>query len=132
MKRQNKLLAACFILLLTKAVWAENRIPAGSVQIPRPHYPAVSFERGEQGKVVLLVTVSPRGVLNSVKIAESSGYPSLDEAALQAVKHGIYAKNGRWTEFYLPFQFFLPDKTPPLSEEEIRKIIESSRVPPKP
>lgn len=132
MKRQNKLLAGCFMLLLATAAWAENRIPAGYAQIPYPPYPIAALERGEQGKVVLLVTVSPRGVLNSVKIAESSGYPSLDEAALQAAKRGIYTKNGQWSKYYLPFHFSLPDKTPMLTEEEIQKIIESSRVPPKP
>lgn len=132
MKQQNKLLAGCFILLLATAAWAEDRIPAGSVQIPLPDYPAKSFERGEQGKVLLLVTVSPRGMLRSIKIRKSSGYPLLDEAALQAAKRGIYTKNGRWTEFYLPIHFSLPDKTPLLTEEEIQKIIESSRVPPKP
>ncbi len=119
------------MLLLATAAWAENRIPAGSVRIPNPNYPAKSLERGEQGEVLLLVTVSPRG-MRSVKIGESSGYPLLDEAALQAAKHGTYPKSGRWTIFSLPVQFTIREETPPPTEEEMRKIFENGRVQPKP
>lgn len=49
-------------------------------------YPPALFARGIQGKVVLRLFVDAAGrlVADSIRIAESSGYPALDSAAVSA------------------------------------------------
>ena len=49
-------------------------------------YPQALFARGIEGKVVLRLRVDESGhlVADSTKIAESSGYPALDSAAMSA------------------------------------------------
>lgn len=54
---------------------------------PRPSYPSMSRRLGEQGKVMLEVQVQADGLPSRVSISKSSGYPRLDNAALDAVKH---------------------------------------------
>jgi TonB family protein len=51
-----------------------------------PPYPAGAFQRGEQGRVILEVLVNARGMVESLRVVESSGVDSLDEAALKAVR----------------------------------------------
>jgi TonB family protein len=50
-------------------------------------YPATLYARGIEGKVVLRLHVNEAGRLesDSTRIAESSGYPALDSAALAGV-----------------------------------------------
>jgi TonB family protein len=50
-------------------------------------YPAALYARGIEGKVVLRLFVDETGQLSpdSTSVAESSGYPALDSAALAAV-----------------------------------------------
>jgi TonB family protein len=62
-------------------------------------YPAALFARGIEGKVVLHLFVDEAGkvVSDSTSIAESSGYPALDSAAVAAVPAMHFApalKNG--------------------------------------
>jgi periplasmic protein TonB len=53
---------------------------------PEPIYPLLARRRHQEGLVLLTVTVEVTGKAASIKIKKSSGYPSLDEAALQAVR----------------------------------------------
>jgi periplasmic protein TonB len=52
-----------------------------------PNYPAGALRRGEQGSVLLRVTVSTEGRPLEVSLARSSGHQALDEAALSALHH---------------------------------------------
>jgi TonB family protein len=52
----------------------------------RPIYPALSRQRGEQGRTVLNVLVDKAGFVKELQIERSSGYPRLDQAAVDAVK----------------------------------------------
>lgn len=63
---------------------------------PRPIYPSMSRRLGEQGKVMLEVHVQPDGSASKVSLAKSSGFPRLDEAAVDAVKRWRFvpAKQG--------------------------------------
>ena len=51
-----------------------------------PAYPQHSRRLGEQGRVVLRVELDERGHVNHAVIANSSGAPRLDDAALSAVR----------------------------------------------
>ncbi|GAB4336000.1 MAG: hypothetical protein Kow0099_08700 [Candidatus Abyssubacteria bacterium] len=63
-------------------------VPIGYRYNPKPVYPRAARRRGEEGTVVLLVTVLANGRVAEIAIESSSGHAALDEAALKAV--------GRW------------------------------------
>lgn len=69
---------------------------AGYLHNPPPKYPAMSRRLGEQGRILLRVTVSADGAAVSVALQASSGSSRLDEAALGAVKRWRFvpAKRG--------------------------------------
>lgn len=58
----------------------------------RPKYPRSSRKRGEEGVVEVEVEVNSEGMVDSATIHLSSGYKSLDEAALEAVKFASFTK----------------------------------------
>ena len=66
---------------------------------PRPGYPEEARRLHQEGVVLLSVEVSAEGLPDEVSVKRSSGYESLDQAAVQAVK--------RWT--------FDPARVGPLS-----------------
>ncbi len=52
-----------------------------------PHYPKISRARGEQGRVLISVKVKSDGsAVSEPVVVQSSGYSTLDQAALNAVK----------------------------------------------
>jgi len=53
---------------------------------PSPDYPEMASKFGQQGTVVLLLTVDERGVVESVTIEESSGSAILDRSAKDFIK----------------------------------------------
>ena len=52
----------------------------------RPDYPKGARQRGEQGDVVLEIRVNAEGTVDDVKVAVSSGFGELDEAAVKAAR----------------------------------------------
>jgi protein TonB len=61
--------------------------PVAGMESDRPPvYPETARRRGQQGRVLLQVNVSAEGLPVTVSVAQSSGYPSLDAAALTAVQ----------------------------------------------
>ncbi|MCI0653609.1 MAG: energy transducer TonB, partial [Methylococcaceae bacterium] len=54
---------------------------------PAPEYPAISRRLGEQGLVLLSVTVTADGGAGSVAVQTSSGWSRLDQAALKCVQN---------------------------------------------
>ncbi len=60
--------------------------PARLVKSERPGYPQEARKQGWEGTVVLRITVGTGGDVEGVKIQETSGYPELDESAVQSVK----------------------------------------------
>jgi protein TonB len=72
-----------------------------------PIYPAAAARRAEEGTVMLLIHVSPDGLTSGVDIAETSGYPDLDQAASDAVSswHFLPAvKDGKPMPFDMPLR----------------------------
>ena len=52
----------------------------------RPDYPKGARQRGEQGDVILEIRVNAEGTVDGVKVAVSSGFAELDEAAVKAAR----------------------------------------------
>ena len=57
----------------------------------RPDYPKGSRQRGEQGDVVIEMTVNPQGEVDKAAVVTTSGFPELDEAALRAVRSARFS-----------------------------------------
>jgi TonB family protein len=53
---------------------------------PKPLYPSMSLRLGEQGTVVLRILVKNDGSAGSVEIKSTSGFPRIDNAAIDATK----------------------------------------------
>jgi periplasmic protein TonB len=75
-----------------------------------PQYPVESMRAGEEGGAVLQVLVDEKGQASDVRVARSSGYPRLDEAAVSAVSLWKFAPSTRgalavsaWGELELRF-----------------------------
>ena len=79
---------------------------------PTPSYPRASQRRGESGRVVIRVLISPRGDVAEANIRTSSGYDRLDDSALRAARGARfrpYTENGvaRAALADIPFDFVL-------------------------
>jgi protein TonB len=66
------------------------RADAAHLINPAPAYPAISRRLGEQGQVQLDVYILTDGSVGEIKLKRSSGFPRLDQAALDAVRHWRY------------------------------------------
>lgn len=86
-------------------------------QIPRPAYPVMSVEKGEEGKAVLSILVAPGGRITEVKLIESSGYERLDKAAMRAVWKSKFDTQ-EWTDFGIIVRFNLGND---MKENSIQK-----------
>lgn len=67
----------------------------------RPDYPADAFEDHREGSVDVMVTVATTGRLKDAHVYQSSGTPSLDDAAVEAVRAYEFSaaeRNGKPTE----------------------------------
>jgi protein TonB len=53
---------------------------------PQPPYPKIALEQGQQGSVTLRLIVNESGLINSIEIVHSSGFPVLDRSAMDFVK----------------------------------------------
>jgi protein TonB len=63
--------------------------PPRFAQQPKPEYPLLARQQGWEGTVTLHIELLANGTVGTVEVAASSGYPSLDAAAQEAVQ--------RWT-----------------------------------
>ena len=63
----------------------------------KPDYPKGARQRGEQGDVILEIRVNAAGAVDDVKVATSSGFAELDEAAVRAARTAKFspARSGR-------------------------------------
>lgn len=75
-------------------------------------YPRLARQRGWEGKVILEVEVSAQGKPVSVRVVHSSGYPQLDEAAIETVTAWRFTPARRGNEsladtVHVPIEFRL-------------------------
>ena len=74
---------------------------------PQPPYPQMALKLGEQGTVVLLLTVDDSGLVQSITVKETSGSAILDRNATEFVKrHWIVppGKGGRIFQATISYQ----------------------------
>ncbi|XVJ71783.1 MAG: energy transducer TonB [Rhizobacter sp.] len=83
------------------------RSDAAHLNNPAPAYPPVSRRLGEQGRVQLDVYILADGSVGDIKLKRSSGYPRLDQAALEAVRQWRYQPARRGSEA-IPFWYVQP------------------------
>ncbi|AOF83765.1 hypothetical protein BSY238_3332 [Methyloversatilis sp. RAC08] len=89
------------------------RFDAAYLSNPKPAYPMLSRRAGEEGRVMLRVMVEANGMPSKVDIEKSSGFPRLDEAALDAVRKWKFVPARRGNEavaesVMVPLSFSLP------------------------
>jgi protein TonB len=77
----------------------EARFDADYLSNPKPPYPSASRRLGEAGTVYLRVHVSAEGQAHKVELKSSSGFPRLDQSALETVAQWRFvpAKRGSTT-----------------------------------
>lgn len=64
----------------------QPRFNADYLDNPKPPYPSISRRVGEEGVVQLRVSVDASGNVQQIEIHRGSGYPRLDQSALQTVR----------------------------------------------
>ena len=79
---------------------------------PPPAYPRMSRRLGEQGTVLVRVFINAEGRAEKADIRTSSGYPRLDDAALETVQRWRYVPGKRAGQpeamwFNVPIRFVL-------------------------
>jgi len=72
---------------------APRQISAGELkqlgcQMPRPDYPAKARRLQQEGTVVVHLSIGTDGAVTSARVAQSSGSPLLDAAAVAAIRAG--------------------------------------------
>jgi len=95
-----------------------NALVTGDLMVPaspdrkyhnrKPSYPLDAAWRGEHGMVVLLIHVSPEGLVSGVDVLRSSGFSALDHAAEDAVVTWHFlpsVKDGRPVPADVPMRF---------------------------
>ena len=70
----------------TNSAQTDPIFDAAYLNNPSPSYPSEAKRRNIQGKVLVEVVVTSEGAAQKVVIVRSSGYESLDEAAVDAVR----------------------------------------------
>ncbi|MEP7152587.1 MAG: TonB family protein, partial [Nitrospira sp.] len=76
------------------------------------HYPSTARLNGWEGKVVLKISIRNDGHLNAVEVVKSSGYESLDQAAIEAVRracplHMKHEMSSEMVVVHLPVNYSL-------------------------
>lgn len=77
---------------------SKPQVDASYLNAPKPVYPAMSRRLGESGRVMLDVYVLPDGTPSKVSVHKTSGYPRLDDSAVEAVKRWRFTPGKRGGE----------------------------------
>lgn len=70
-------------------------------------YPFEARREGQEGRVLLAIKVAASGQVEQVKVARSSGYPILDQAARQGVERWVFDTGLDTNYVFLPVTFEL-------------------------
>lgn len=64
--------------------------PAQVVGLTKPRYPSYSRRHGEEGTAILSIEILANGKHGKIQVVSPSGYPRLDNAAVQAVERASF------------------------------------------
>lgn len=67
---------------------------------PQPPYPKIALEQGQQGSVTLRMTVDDAGLISTIEVLQSSGFPVLDRSAMDFVKRHWTVPPEKGTRIY--------------------------------
>ena len=67
---------------------------------PQPPYPKIALEQGQQGSVTLRMTVDDAGLISTIDVVQSSGFPILDRSAMDFVKRHWTVPPEKGTRIY--------------------------------
>ena len=67
---------------------------------PQPPYPRIALEQGQQGSVTLRMTVDDAGLISTIEVTQSSGFPVLDRSAMDFVKRHWTVPPEKGTRIY--------------------------------
>ncbi len=121
--RPGRALCVCLVAATLTGCGGEDYL-----ENPRPlygeepvEYPLTLWDAGIEGETLLRVRVTDVGVVDSIEVAESSGHPALDSAAIDGVQDLRFQpgrRNGRRARMWatLPVVF---TKRPPTSEPSL-------------
>jgi periplasmic protein TonB len=98
----------------TMQISAPKNVPTLRCNLIEPTYPPMSRRRDESGTAYVHFVVGVTGKIESFELQKSSGYPRLDEAALDAMRASTcrpYIENGQAirAERTQPYKFGLTD-----------------------
>lgn len=103
------------------------------------HYPPALFARHVQGNVTIRIHIDSAGVVwpESTSVAESSGYPALDSAAVEGARHLRFTPAQRaghpvGISLLLPVYFRYPNAPPLPGDSILRHARRTSPAPAKP
>ena len=72
----------------------------GGGERPQPPYPKIALDQGQQGTVVLRMTVDNAGLIQTIEVTQSSGSRVLDHSALEFVKRHWTIPPGNESQIY--------------------------------
>jgi protein TonB len=81
----------------TITIATPRRVEHVDCRIVKPAYPELSKRRSEAGTATVRFVIGTTGAIDSVTLAKSSGFPRLDDAALEALRESAcapYVENG--------------------------------------
>lgn len=93
--------------VVSAAPSAERFVPEMPGDFPDPPYPRWARQQGVQGRLLVLVDVAASGAPSSVAVRESSGHPSLDQHAIDWLRHQWTWAPGVPRRFLVPLIFEL-------------------------
>ncbi len=67
---------------------------------PQPPYPRIALDQGQQGSVTLRMTVDTAGRIQTIDVAQSSGFPILDRNALDFVRRHWTVPSGEGARLF--------------------------------
>lgn len=88
------------------------RVDASQLKNPAPPYPSLSRRLREEGTVVLALLILADGTVGEIRVQTSSGYPRLDQSALETVRYWRFVPAQRGNEaiayaYLQPLEFTL-------------------------
>ncbi|MCS0656996.1 M56 family metallopeptidase [Massilia terrae] len=109
------------IAMLCAAAYANNapapiRLPVAATQRPivdfstctKPMYPKADLQAGHEGTVTLMFLVGANGKVEQAKVTRSSGYPSLDASARDAIAQCRFVpatSHGQAVQMWVPVAY---------------------------